>query len=316
MKTQRVNWITGILFGTIVLFVAACNNPDEPMGSGDVEFQITDAPSDDASIQGVFVTVTDLKVDGKSVSGFTKQTLDLKAYHDGATKVLGSAHMDAKAYSNLTLVLNADVDAFGSTPGCYVFTTDGARYKLSNNGTIEVSLQKSWNVAANTTSAIILDFDLRKAIRAMTDASVRYNFVSNDDLKTAIRVVAKDNTGAISGTYTNETNASGDKIFVYAYKKGAFTASTETQGDGGLFFKNAIASAEVKTGLAGKTYKLVFLEAGDYELHFAAYDKSTTTDRFEFKSLLKAQAEGSTAEFVTIQSGITIAVSSVITGTL
>ena len=315
MKTQHVNWITGILFGTIVLFAAACNQ-DEPMGSGDVEFQITDAPSDDASIQGVFVTVTDLKVDGKSVSGFTKQTLDLKAYHDGATKVLGTAHMDAKSYNNLTLVLNADVDAFGNTPGCYVFTTDGARYKLSNNGTIEVTLQNTWKVAANTTSAIILDFDLRKAVRAMTDASVRYNFVSNDDLKTAVRVVAKDNTGAISGTYTNETSASGDKIIVYAYKKGAFTASTETQGDGGLFFKNAVASAEVKTSLAGKTYKLVFLEPGDYELHFASYDKSTTTDRFEFKSLLKAQAQGSAAEFVTIQSGITVAISSVITGTL
>jgi hypothetical protein len=315
MKKENVRWVRAILFGMTVFLVAACKN-DEPMGSGDVEFQITDAPSDDPSIQGVFVTVTDLKVDGKSVSGFSKQTIDLKAYHDGATKVLGTAHLDAKNYNDLTLVLNADVDAFGYTPGCYVFTTDGARYKLRNNGTIEVKVTKGWNVAANATSVIVLDFDLRKAIRAMTDAAVRYNFVGDTDLTMAVRLVAKDHTGAINGTYSNNTDATGDKIIVYAYNKGSFNASTETQAQDGLLFKGAVASAEVKQGLAGTTYKLAFLEPGDYELHFVAYQKNATTNSFDLKSMLKAQSEGSTAEFITIQSGITIAISSVITGTL
>jgi hypothetical protein len=316
MKTQNVNWMKGVLFGAALLFVAACNPKDEPMGSGDVEFQITDAPSDDASIQSVFVTVTDLKVDGKSISGFTKQTIDLKAFSEGNTKLLGTARMDAKTYNNLTLVLDAGVDAFGNMPGCYVLTNDGGRFKLRDNGTIEIALTQSWSVTPNGTTAIVMDFDLRKAIRAMADATVRYNFVGNGDLIAAIRVVNKSKAGSISGTYANQSNATGDKIIVYAYKKGTFNATQETQGTDGIIFKSAVSSAEVRQGLAGTTYKLAFLEEGQYELHFAAYNKNATTNRFEFQTLLKSQADGSAAEFITIQAGITIAIATVITGSI
>jgi hypothetical protein len=241
MKTLNVSVsvIRGVLLGTTLLFLLACDRQDEPLGKGDVEFHITDAPSDDASIQGVFVTVTDIKVDGKSISGFTAQTVDLKAYSEGTTKLLSKVQLDAKPYSNLTLVLNTDVDAFGNTPGCYVFTKDGARYKLRNNGSVEVVLNKNWNVLANTTSTIVVDVDLRRAIRSMADVAIRYNFVDNDDLGAAIRLVNKKETGAINGSYANQSTSNGDKVIVYAYKKGTFTAAqeTQTQGEDGLLFK-------------------------------------------------------------------------------
>jgi hypothetical protein len=58
------------------------------------------------------------------------------------------------------------------------------------------------------------------------------------------------------------------------------------------------------------------LEAGEYELHFATYNKDAATNRFVFQALLKAQTDGSVNELVTIQSGVTIAISSVVTGSL
>src|SRR5258706_16088451 len=124
MKTNYVGWTRAVLFGAAMFMLPACDRSNDPMGKGDAEFQITDAPSDDASIKSVFVTVTDIKVDGKSVSGFTKQTIDLKAYQEGNTKVLGTGTVDAKAYSTVLLVLDADADAAGASPGCYVLTTD------------------------------------------------------------------------------------------------------------------------------------------------------------------------------------------------
>src|SRR6267142_4932408 len=122
MKTNHVSWTKAILFGSAMLMLPACNRSNEPMGKGEAEFQITDAPSDDASIKGVVVTVADIMVDGKSISGFAKQSIDLKAYQEGNTKLLGTAQLDAKAYNSITLVLDADADASGNSPGCYVLT--------------------------------------------------------------------------------------------------------------------------------------------------------------------------------------------------
>jgi hypothetical protein len=318
MKTLNVSWTKTILFACAVGMLPACNKSSEPMGKGEVEFQITDAPVDDASVKSVFVTVADIKVDGQSVSGFTKQTIDLKAYQAGATKVLGATQLDAKAHSTVTLVLDTDNDASGSTPGCYVMTTDNSKYKLWNSGTIDVAINKGWSVATGAKSTLVVDFDLRKSIRAMADQSVRYHFVSNDNLQTSVRLVSQDKSGDISGTYNEQTSSNADMVIVYAYKKGSFNANTETvaQGDDAIFFKNAISSTAVKTNLSGNTFKLAFLDEGDYELHFAAYNKNSISNQFVFQNMLSAQTSinGSVGSFVTVQSGMTLSITSVITG--
>ena len=260
MKKLSVNWMKAMLFSSAMLALLSCEKSNETMRKGEAEFSITDAPSDDASIKGVFVTVTDIKVDGKSVAGFAKQTIDLKAYQQGNVKLIGTAQLDAKAYSNLTLILDADADATGNVPGCYVLTTDNAKYKLKSNGTIEVMISKGWNVVANSKSSIVMDFDLRKAVQSMNDPSVHYNFVSIDRLRAAVRLTSYDKVGTISGSYSEQINTNADKVIVYAYNRGAFSTSMETQGQGddGILFRNAVTSAEVKAGLTGKTFTLAF----------------------------------------------------------
>jgi hypothetical protein len=317
MKTNSWNSLAFMMVAALGLVLGACNE-DEPMGKGDVDFEITDAPSDDASVKSVFVTVTDVKISGQSVQGFTKQTIDLKAYQEGNTKLFASAkQLDAKSYSNLTLVLDMNTDASGNSPGCYVQTTDNAKYKLASaaSSTMEVAVNKSWSVANNTKSTVVLDFDLRKSIRYMDDPAVKYNFVSSGELSSAIRVVGKENAGTISGTYQENGNSNADKIIVYAYKKGSFNASTETsaQGEGKVLFANAVTSAEVKQGITGKTFKLALLESGEYELHFAAHKKDAN-NRLVLQGMLNSQSSvnGSVAEIIKVDAGVTISVSAMI----
>lgn len=316
MKLKKSSWFKVLWFASAIALFTACDDSSEPMGKGEAEFEITDAPADDASIKGVFVTVADIKVDGRSVSGFTKQTVDLKAYQEGNTKLLATAgELDARSYNNLTLVLDLETDANGNAPGCYVLTQDDVKYTLKNttSGVTEVTINKDWRVVANTTSKIVMDFDLRKSIAYSDDPMVRYTFVTDDKLKAAIRLVARENAGTIKGSY--EANSDAEKIIVYAYKKGTFSAATETesQAENNMHFANAVASAEVKQGLTGRTFTLAFLEEGEYELYFAAHSQNTS-GRMTFETLLSSETkiDGSVANLIKVQGGVTINV----TGTI
>lgn len=320
MKMKSLSWMQAVLFGCAVTLFTSCNDSEEPMGSGEVEFQITDAPIDDANIKSVVVTVTDVKVDGQSVSGFTKQTIDLKTLQDGNTKVLGSQTMDAKAYSSLVLVLDLNADAQGNAPGCYVLAADGTKYKLKENasGKLEVVANQSWATTKNAKTAVVADFDLRKAIRYSDDGNVKYSFVSETNLNSAVRVVTKEKSGIIKGTYENSSAANPEKIVVYAYKKGTFNAATETQAQGtdGIQFKNAVASALVKESLTGRVYTLAYLPEGEYELVFAGYSKNQESGRVSFDALLKSETSvnGSVTSLVKVQANATIAISTSIKG--
>ncbi|NOT76322.1 MAG: DUF4382 domain-containing protein [Cyclobacteriaceae bacterium] len=318
MKTTFLKLGASLALVSALILTQSCSDSDNKsgVGNGEAEFQITDAPTDDADVKGVFVTVTDVKVDGVSVSGFTKQTIDLKAYSEGTTKLLATSNLAAKSYSNLTLVIDSDFDASGTAPGSYVLTNDNVKYKLRDSGTIDITLNNTWKVSANTKSTIILDFDIRKAIRKVDNAAVRYNFVSNDNLKASVRVVSQSDAATINGNYTEQVNTNADKLFVYAYKKGTFDAGVEgqPQGDDKILFKNAVTSAEVKGTLNAKTYKLAFVEAGEYELHFASYDVDSNDD-VNLQALLTSTITlgASSPNIVTIQGGVNMNVTTSVT---
>ncbi|HCW08513.1 MAG TPA: hypothetical protein DGG95_14235 [Cytophagales bacterium] len=313
MKTKMRKWNVVMLVALISLF-AACSK-DEPAAVGQAEFQVTDAPSDDASIKSVFVTIAEVRVDGKAISGFTKQSIDLKAYQNGNVKSLGTSQLTAGTHSQVTFVLDVDHDADGNVPGCYVQTTDNTKYKLGTTSAVEIDVTKTWNLAANASTTLVADFDIRKAIKWSADNSIRYAFVSSSNLQASVRVVDKMSAGTLNGTYTEQNSSNADKVVVYAYKKGTFNASTETlaQGDDAIYFQNAVSSAEV-TGVATKNYTLAFLEDGDYELHFAAYAQDTSTGRFNFQTMLTSQitVNGSVADFVTVSGNASVSVSSLI----
>lgn len=321
MISKILNLSKVLLIGIATFAVQSCNDNDDPSaGMGEVQFEITDAPSDDATVKGVFVTVTDIKVDGESIGLAQKQTIDLTAYTEGQTKLLGTSQLDARTYSSITLVLDNESDASGNAPGNYVLTTEDTKYKLTGTvtGTTEIVMNKSVDVAANSSNTIVMDFDLRKAIQRSSNSSVKYQFANANDLNLAVRVINKSNAGEIKGTYQESFSSNADNVIVYAYKRGEFNQSTETTPDAnGRIFTNAVTSTVVKGGLTD-TYELHFLEEGEYEVAFAAYDKNEVSNEYELNTMLEAEIKigGGVANFITVGANSSTSITANITGLL
>lgn len=293
------------------------NNP-----KGEAQFEITDSPSDDPNVESAFVTVAAVKVDGEVISSFSgKQTIDLLAYQNGNTKVLGLGELEVGTYSNVSLVLDYSADANGTAPGCYVQTKDGQKHALSASSEAEKELSISGNfeVEAESQTNIVMDFDVRKAItRAEANAESNYSFVTDSEVKSSIRLVAKAQTGKIKGKCEDTFDYGGDKIVVYAYKKGTFNKDAETSGQGSsnIFFKNAVASASVD---ASGNYTLAFLEEGEYEVHYVAYEDSDNDGQTEIKGMLELDllaSLGLNLNNIKVEAGVDLSLDVTVTGIL
>lgn len=287
---RKISFILFALFVSTVF--VQCTKDETSQTEGNVSLKITDAPSDDANIQATFVTVSDIKVDGKSVSGFSKQTIKISDLQSGKTETLFNGKVGAKSYSKVTLVLDYGSDASGNSPGCYVLDTNNTKHDLNatTSTTSEITLNKSFTVESGGSANLVIDFDLRKSItRNNGGASSQYKFVTDAELQNSLRIMNPDNCGTIKGTANNTNNA---EVFVYAYHKGDYQANTETQGQGtsNVMFAKAVTSAKVNTD---GSYQLSFLEPGDYEIHVASFSKDSTTGKLTFKAMMNVTAMGS-----------------------
>jgi len=265
------NFLFSAIGLSMMMFISCSKNNDGDSVQGSLQLEITDAPVDDANVKAVFVTIADVKVDGQSLQGFNKTTIDILALQNGNTEVLALADIDAKSYTNITLVLDHDTDESGNQVGCYLETQDGTKHRLTSSD-IDVQVNYNFDIAANTTTNLVVDFDLRKSIRRTTGGSSQYSFVATAELRNALRVVTKSRVGTIKGSCNDEV-VNNAKVIVYAYHKDGLNPSTEIQGSttSNLRFHNAVTSAEVD---ANGNYELHFLEAGTYELYFAPYRRN------------------------------------------
>jgi len=271
--------------GLVVLSLGAvvsCSKDDETSpsenGKYNTEVAMTDAPIDDANVKAAFITVADVKVDGQSLEGFQKTTIEISSLTNGETQTLGNIDLASGAKSDIVLVLASDTDASGNAPANYIVTANDETKALVAVAN-EISINDSFNVEEASDNRMVLDFDLRKAIVA--EGSTGYKFVSNSELSNSVRVVNEINAGTISGTVTGDSSA---KTVVYAYEKGAFNASESQSNESGVQFENAVSS----TVVSGSDFGLYFMEAGDYELHFASYSDSDSDGKLEFNGLLNA----------------------------
>ncbi|WP_318312221.1 DUF4382 domain-containing protein [Flagellimonas crocea] len=280
----------GITMGIAVMMFSCSddNGNEKPEGETyNTTYKITDAPVDNAEVEAVFITVSDIKVDGTSLESFSKTTFDLSALVNGQTKTLGNLQMEAGSYSNIELVLDYDADMDGNAPGCYVELADGSKDKIEST-TPSIDITDSFEVFATNTNEIIIDFDLRKTLKEEQGTlESDFNFVTASELSAGLRAVNKEATGEIQGT-VNDAESTSDKIVVYAYEKGTYNAEVETQGQGesNIRFANAITSAEV--GGINNSYSLNFLATGEYELIFVSYTQDG--NQFYFNSTLEVES--------------------------
>ena len=274
---------------TLSFFTACEDDTDDPNLQGSVRFEITDAPSDDADVEAVFVTVIGVRVDGE-LSTTEKATFDLSALQNGSVRSIGEVQLDARTYNSLELVLDYETDASGNAPGCYVETTDGTRHALEANTSFVSTSNGEFSVNEGDLTTVIIDFDLRKALRRdESNAEDRYDFATSGELSAALRFVEEEESGEVTGSCTNH-ELGGEKVIVYAYERGTYDQETEVnaQGSSEIRFAGAVTSAELS---AGGDYQLNFLKPGAYELHFFGYtDNDADNDgRFELTSKLQVE---------------------------
>lgn len=308
---------TGMIFS--MALVSCSKSDDTNSGSASTAIKVTDGPIDDASVSGAFVTIADVKLDGVSVQGFTKTTIDLMAYQNGTTKTLGNFNLAGKTYSSITFVLDFNTDASGNAPGCYVLSTTAVKHKLQSTSNI-ITVTKSYTLQAGTSNSIVADFDLRKMIVHQAGAADHYDFATTAELQNDIRLVVESKAGTVSGTLTDAVSGSA-RVVAYAYKKGTFNRATELAGQGSsnVQFSNAVTSSLTTGGIiAGSSqYQLHFLESGVYEVYFASYKDTNADGEFELQGTLIAAAGGSLDLLnLSVSANTTLTVNATATGVL
>lgn len=272
----------------LIVGFASCSEDDSNDANDETyntKVYITDGPIDNADVQGVFVTIADLQIDGQSVNGFTKTTVDLHALQNGDTKLLGDVDLTAETHSEITLVLDTETDASGNSPANYVLTVNNDKIELTAENSI-INVNSNFDISESASNEVIIDFDLRKSIVA--DAGTGYDFAAQTQLQNSIRVVNKINAGTIMGTATNNTGTNNMTI-VYAYAKGSYNASEESENNAGVRFANAVTSS-VATG-SNNQFGLHFLNEGNYEVHFASYDDLNNDGEYEFTGMVEVESE-------------------------
>ncbi len=267
------------ILGTLFLFSCAEETDDDNRTT--IQMEITDAPVDNANVSAVFVTVTDIKIDGESFAGFSgKQTIDIYALQNGRTEALGMSETEAKAYSNIELILDTETDASGNAPGCYVLTAEGMKDNLYTgiSGTKTIRINKPFNAESQSSNRFVIDFDLRKTIQSNGNSD--YEFASDATMNASLRLIKRNQAGSISGSINGNIMSSG-KVVVYAYNKGSYNANT--QATSATDFSGAVTSCNVD---AAGNYTLSFMEEGEYEIVCASYNDDDNDGSMELQGTL------------------------------
>ncbi len=276
----------GLLLG-LILFVScseddSVDNPDNSGEMNSTAVYLTDSPVDQANVEAVFITVAEVKVNGKAIEGFSKSTIKVSSLTNGSTELLGKLDLESGTTSNITLVL-ADTDEAGNEFANYVVLAGGTKQKLA--AATEISLKDQVEIVEGANNEIVLDFDLRKSVKQEGE---NYAFVSKTQLEKSVRAVNTLKTGTVKGNVENTNEANADVVVAYAYKKGTFNEAESNANAEGVAFANATSSAVV-SGSNGD-FEIHFLEEGDYELHFASYSDNDQDGKLEFSGMVGASA--------------------------
>jgi hypothetical protein len=79
-------------------------DPNAPKGQ--VRIGVTDAPIDNAEVKGAFVTITEVRVDGRVFDAFKgPKTINIAELNNGNFLTLGEGQLQTGTYSKLTFSL-------------------------------------------------------------------------------------------------------------------------------------------------------------------------------------------------------------------
>jgi hypothetical protein len=239
-------------------------------GSGTLSLGLTDAPLDELNnVEGVYITFTEIRYhrsgDGWQVfEGYEgNQTFNLLDYTEGNIATLGNMVLPAGHITQLRFILDAPVDDgnIPANPGTYIKYDDNSTTPLyvPSGAQTGIKIIGNYNVPANGTIFLTLDFDVRKSIVQHGNG--------NYHLKPTVRVIVNDEAGDINGTIVN--NSGSTELKVFAYEDGSYTASEAADDNNdSIRFENALTSTNVN---GDGTFKVALLGQGSYDLVVTGY---------------------------------------------
>ncbi len=245
--------------------------------TGAITLRITDSPIDFAD--HVFIQVRGIQLQNSNGSGSTfyycegpggervlQQTdcaqsaplsFDVLALTDGLSDVLlGDQKIEAGKYVWMRLL----VDAVSGVRDSFI-VTGGAEYELTmpSNEQTGLKIVRGFDVDANEIADFTVDFDLRKSV---INTKTGTEFM----LRPTLRVVDSFASGAVAGTVdTSWMTQSCVKAVIYA-----FAGADVTPDDIDMIGAEPVTTARVHLDpVSGNyTYKLAFLDPGDYTVAF------------------------------------------------
>jgi len=246
----------------ILLYGTGCSNdsnlataPDSGTitGGGTLKLYLTDAP---AVFSKVDITFTEISVKVKDDTEDTwitvsdqEQTFDLLSLTGGLTALLGEETLEPGEYGQIRLLITA----------AEVFIVEGegddaidVRYTLQipSGSASGLKIGKGFTIEEGELLELVIDFDAARSIHKLGNNDVY-------QLKPVLRLVAAEQSGAITGTVTPLTSG----LTAYAYadldsEPVASTAVDETTGEFTLAFLPAGSYTVTITDSEGNVLEL------------------------------------------------------------
>lgn len=259
--------ISLIVLAIFASFMFVSCEEDNETSTGSLTLSITDAPIDNSTVEGVYLTITGIQYhksdnDWQTFEEFEgPQKFNILELTNGESALLGSFELTAGTYTQLRFML--DAPEYGiqnpSNPGCYIEFTDARQEPLF----VPSGFQTGWKavgaftVPSNGEVEVTADFDARKSV---VEAGATGMYI----LKPTIRLIVDNQAGQIAGAVTNI--ATDGDIVIFAYEDGAYTeseASDPADGDMTPRFPNSVTSS-----IADETnnYYLAYLAPMTYDL--------------------------------------------------
>lgn len=291
-SVKRVQMTGSIIFGLIWTFLVSlllfalvgCGGGDDPARNGRVDLSVTDAPIDDASSVVVQFKGVAFKREGESAEVVRDLTpsprqLDLLEYQEGrAALLLDNVELPAGRYEWIRLIVDNEPNVRDS----YIVLTNGQECELRVPSGAEsgLKLNRGFELPADGSAALTIDFDLRKSIHAppgqqgsTPDCTQAYL------MRPTLRVVDDANVGAIAGTIDSELVPEDCLPKVYVFSGGDVVPDDlEEAPAAGDVDPLLVAGVTIENGSTSYGYRAAFLPPGAYTVAFTCSDDDPTED--------------------------------------
>lgn len=258
--------------------VAACGGggggSEEP-ATGHLRLSITDAPVDDAMSVVVQFSGVAFKQQGSApeiIESISPRQIDLLEYQEGrAALLLDDIVLPAGSYEWIRLI----VDNVPNVRDSYLVQMTGEECELRVPSGAEsgLKLNRGFTLSADGSTALTIDFDLRKSIHAppgqqggAPDCSQAYL------MRPTLRIVDDANVGAVAGTVDSALVMDDCLPKVYVFQGHDVVADDIDDAGTPDVDPYLVAEVGIENGSTAYDYRAAFLPPGNYTVAFTCSD--------------------------------------------